>query len=222
MRLRLVRKILSCLRLEVKEIGANHFQIDVRLNVNIERRYDSECRFTVSFRRRHSSYGTFWRPPKTLGHFGTLLSQSRTGEMPCIQHSHVGAIIAYCHRGPPWEALVVSWLAVEGDRRIALFEPVALFLLPGARLSLQQPLFRSLPIGKRLDFYTSITSRQQEKPSRVHSLWFLNKCDFYPVSRENLRFFRRQEFFYNGDFPLSSRYVNEKFIALRAPAMLGN
>src|SRR5262245_42135799 len=90
------------------------------------------------------------------------------------------------------------------------------------RGSLQQPLFRRLEIGKRLDIYTSITSRHQEKPSRVHSLRFLNKCDFYTVSRENLRFFRRQVFFYNGDFPLGSRYVNEKFIALRATAMLGN
>src|SRR5215510_4943684 len=87
-----------------------------RLNVDTERRYDIECRFTVSLRRRPSSYGTFWRQPKTLGHFGTLPSQSRTGEMQCIQHCHVGPRIAHCHCGPPCEARVVSWFAVEGDR----------------------------------------------------------------------------------------------------------
>jgi hypothetical protein len=107
-----------------------------------------------------SSYGTFWRQPKTLGHFGTLLSPSQTGEMPCIQHSHVGAIIAHCHCGPPWEALVVSWLAVEGDRYIALFEPVTLFLLAGARPSLQQPLFRSQQRRR----FLALKTRASESP----------------------------------------------------------
>jgi hypothetical protein len=91
-----------------------------------------------------------------------------------------------------------------------------------SRRSFQQPFFRSLQIGKCLDIYASITSRHQEKLSRVHSLCRLNKCDFYPVLREYPRFFSRQVFFYNGDFSLSSRNINEKFIALRALAMLGN
>src|SRR5262249_57252453 len=35
--------------------------------------------------------------------------------------------------GRAWEPLVVSWLAAEGDRYMALFEPVSLFLLPATR-----------------------------------------------------------------------------------------
>jgi hypothetical protein len=88
--------------------------------------------------------------------------------------------------------------------------------------SLQQPLLRRLEIRKCLDIYTSITSCHQEKPPWVHSLWRLNKYDFYSVARENPRFFRRQVFFYNRDIPLGSRNVDEKFIAIRALAMLGN
>src|SRR5262249_27862550 len=88
--------------------------------------------------------------------------------------------------------------------------------------SIQQPLFRRLEIRKRLDIYASITRRHQEKPSWVYSLWRLNKYDFYPIARENPRFFRRKKFFYNRGFSLGSRNVNEKFIVIRELAMLGN
>src|SRR5262247_4595666 len=36
---------------------------------------------------------------KTLVRFGTMLN-ARTGEAPCIQRRHLGAVIASCHRGP--------------------------------------------------------------------------------------------------------------------------
>jgi hypothetical protein len=78
--------------------------------------------------------------------------------------------------------------------------------------SFQQPLFRSLQIGKCLDIYTSITSRQQEKPSRIQSLRYLNKCDFYPEPRENPRFFRRKVFFCKGECSLGFRNINWIFI----------
>src|SRR5262245_11900289 len=77
---------------------------------------------------------------KAMGHFGANLKlwdilehcspNPEPAKCPVFNTFNVGAIIAHCNCGPPWEALVVSWLAVEGDRHIALFEPVTPFSCP--------------------------------------------------------------------------------------------
>ena len=61
------------------------------------------------------------------------IAQAQTGEMPCIQHRHSGAVIAICYLGPKGKALAshfTNWGLAEGDNYFQGCH--SLFFLPGA------------------------------------------------------------------------------------------